>query len=57
LATSRGAARKLIQSKSIHVNGLEADDCEAILSRETALYRRFHLIRRGKKVWHLAVHS
>jgi tyrosyl-tRNA synthetase len=57
LATSRGAARKLIQSKSIQVNGLEADDCEAVLSPETALYHRFHLIRRGKKVWHLAVHS
>jgi tyrosyl-tRNA synthetase len=57
LATSRGAARKLIQSKSVHVNGSEIDDCEAVLSRETALHRRFHLIKRGKKVWHLATHA
>jgi tyrosyl-tRNA synthetase len=57
LATSRSAARKLIQSRSIQVNGSEISDCEAILSRETALYRRFHLIRRGKKAWQLAIHA
>jgi len=56
LATSRGAARKLIESRSIQVNGSEIGDCEAVLSREAALYRRFHLIRRGKKAWHLAIH-
>jgi tyrosyl-tRNA synthetase len=57
LATSRGAARKLIQGASIQVNGQVVSDCEAVLSREGALSGRFHLIRRGKKAWHLVVHA
>lgn len=57
LATSRGAARKLIQTQSVQVNGLVVDDCDAVLSRTAALHGRFHLIRRGKKSWHLATHA
>jgi tyrosyl-tRNA synthetase len=57
LASSRGAARKLIQSESICVNGLVTTDCEAVLTCEEALSGRFHLIRRGKKAWHLVVHG
>jgi tyrosyl-tRNA synthetase len=57
LATSRGAARKLIQTQSIQVNGQLVFDDDAILSGETALHGRFHLIRRGKKSWYLAIHA
>jgi tyrosyl-tRNA synthetase len=57
LASSRGAARKLIQSGSIHVNGVAVGDCDAMLERKKALHGRFHLIRRGKKAWYLAVHA
>lgn len=57
LATSRSAARKLIQSASIQWNGCLAKDGDVILSRENALFGRFHLVRRGKKVWHLLVHG
>jgi tyrosyl-tRNA synthetase len=57
LATSRSAARKLIQSGGVQINGSGVDDVEMILTRETALHGRYQLIRRGKKVWHLAVHQ
>jgi tyrosyl-tRNA synthetase len=57
LATSRGAARKLITSASIQVNGRVVRDCDAVLGRIDALHGRFHLIRRGKKAWHLALHA
>ena len=57
LATSRSAARKLIQSGGVQINGAGVDDVETILTRESALHGRYHLIRRGKKVWHLAVHQ
>jgi len=57
LATSRSAARKLIQSGGVQINGSAVNDVEMILSRERALHGRYQLIRRGKKVWHLAVHE
>jgi tyrosyl-tRNA synthetase len=57
LATSRSAARKLIQSGGVQINGSGVNEVEMILSREKALHGRYQLIRRGKKVWHLAVHE
>ncbi len=57
LAQSRGAARKLIASRGVSVNGVAVDDEGFELSPGTALHGRFHLVRRGKKAWHLAVHS
>jgi tyrosyl-tRNA synthetase len=57
LAASRGAARKLIQSRGVSVNGTLVVDEALALDRSRALFGRFHLIRKGKKTWHLAVHS
>jgi tyrosyl-tRNA synthetase len=57
VATSRSAARKLIQSGGVQINGSVVDNVEMVLSRESALHGRYQLIRRGKKVWHLAVHE
>ncbi len=57
LAPSRGAARKLIQSGGVQLNGSPVDDVEMALSRESALFGRYQLIRRGKKVWHLGGHT
>jgi tyrosyl-tRNA synthetase len=57
LAASRSAARRLIQGGSIQVNGQVVVELDAGLLRENALYGRFHLIRRGKKAWQLAVHG
>jgi tyrosyl-tRNA synthetase len=57
LAASRSAARRLIQSGSIQVNGQVVAELDARLLPENALYGRFHLIRRGKKAWQLALHD
>lgn len=57
LARSRTAARTLVQSKAVHVNGQLTDDIDFSLSRENARYGRYHLIRRGKKSWHLVAHG
>ncbi len=57
LASSRGAARKLIQSGGIQINGATIEDCDATLSRQSALFGRFHLVRRGKRTWHLVLHG
>ncbi|MCY3818569.1 MAG: tyrosine--tRNA ligase [Gammaproteobacteria bacterium] len=57
LARSRTAARRLVQSKAVRVNGQLMEDPEGELSRANARYGRFHLIRRGKKSWHLVAHG
>ena len=57
LASSRGAARKLIQSGGIQINGETIQDCDATVSRENALFGRYQLVRRGKRTWHLAFHD
>ena len=53
LAPSNGAARKLVLSKGISVNGVVQDDVERELDWSDALFGRFYLLRRGKKNWHL----
>lgn len=57
LARSRTAARTLVQSRAVHVNGQLTDDIGFSLSRGNARYGRYHLIRRGKKSWHLVAHG
>lgn len=57
LAPSRSAARKLVQSRGVSVNGESVDNLEQTLSRRHAMHGRFHLIRRGKRHWHLIVHE
>jgi tyrosyl-tRNA synthetase len=57
LAQSRGAARKLIHSRGVSVNGVVIEDDAFAMTRQAALFGRYHLIRRGKKHWHLGVHA
>lgn len=55
LAQSNGAARKLVQSRALTVNGQRVDDPQAALNAEEALFGKFFFLRRGKKRWHLLV--
>ena len=57
LAQSRSAARKLIESGAVQINGSPVTDAEARLTSDAALHGRYHLIRRGKKSWLLLVHG
>ncbi|MCB1669274.1 MAG: tyrosine--tRNA ligase [Porticoccaceae bacterium] len=48
-----GQARKFVQSNAVSVNGEKVVDPEAELCRADARYGRYHLLRRGKKLFHL----
>ena len=48
-----GQARKFINSNAIAVNGTKITDETAQLKAETGYFGRYHLIKRGKKVFHL----
>jgi len=51
LAQSNSAARKLVGSAAIRVNGQVCSEPERQLKRSEALHGRFFLIRRGKREW------
>jgi tyrosyl-tRNA synthetase len=55
VAPSNGAARKLVSSGGVRLNGQQIKDPEATLSWADGLFGRYHLLRRGKKTWHLLV--
>ncbi len=55
LAGSNGAARKLVQSGGLFVNGERQSDSGRRLHRNDALYGQYFLIRRGRKHWRLVV--
>ena len=48
-----GQARKFINSNAIAVNGTKIADEKAQLTAESGYFGRYHLIKRGKKVFHL----
>ena len=57
LTKSTGEARKLIQANGIKLNGDSIDDVGRDLTFEDALFKRFYLLRKGKKNYHLIVRS
>lgn len=48
-----GQARKFVSEGAVSVNGEKIGDTEACLQRSQALFGRYHLLRRGKKLYHL----
>jgi tyrosyl-tRNA synthetase len=52
---THGQARKFIQEGAVQVNGDKANDVGLRLSPATAIYGKYHLLRRGKKQFHLIV--
>lgn len=48
-----GQARKFINTNAIAVNGSKITDETATLNPESGYFGRYHLIKRGKKVFHL----
>ncbi len=53
VAKSVGEARKLVQSGGVSLNGAKVDDAKRALDFNDALFGRFYIMRRGKKVYHL----
>ncbi|MCY3541780.1 MAG: tyrosine--tRNA ligase [Gammaproteobacteria bacterium] len=56
LAQSRSAARRLLDSSGVSVNGTPVTDVCFELQRAGALFGEFHLLRRGRKSWGIARH-
>ena len=54
LAKSNKMAREFITNGAVSVNGLKISDTEARLDPQTLLYGKYCLLRRGKKLFHLA---
>ena len=52
-ARSTGEARKLVQSGGVRLNGQVVEDPRTTLQPSAAMFGRYFLLRRGKKVYHL----
>lgn len=57
LAQSRSAARRLLESRGISINGVTITDVDFQLQHSEALFGEFHLLRRGRKSWGIARHQ
>ena len=55
LAKSNGAARRLIDANGVRLNGEGVTDPGMSLDAGGALFGRYHVVRRGRKSWHLIV--
>ena len=55
LAASNGAGRRLVQGRGVRVNGRVVADPGFRLSAANALHGRYHVVRRGRKNWHMLV--
>lgn len=55
LAASNSAARRLVGSGGLWVNGVIETDAAKRLSAADALHGRYHVVRRGRKHWHMLV--
>ncbi len=55
LAKSTGEARKLVQGGGVRLNGRVVEDARLTLDFSEALFGRYFVLRRGKKVYHLLV--
>ena len=53
LATSNGAARKLVQGGGVYINGAAVVEPTMQFDAAMALHGRYFLLRRGKRNWHL----
>ena len=55
LAKSNGAARRLVDANGVRLNGEGVTDPGLNLDANGALFGRYHVVRRGRKSWHLIV--
>jgi len=53
LAKSNKMAREFIGNKAVSVNGEKINDIEMELTTSSALHGQYHVIKRGKKLFHL----
>lgn len=57
LASSRRAAREFLGNNAVAHNGEKTTDLEYVLTRENTLHGKYHILKRGKKLFHLLAHK
>ena len=55
VAASNGEGRRLVAGGGVRVNGEAVTDSRMRLEAGRALFGRYHMVRRGRKRWHLMV--
>ena len=53
LAKSNKMAREFIANNAVSVNGNKCNDLEMVLTSSAGLHGQYHVIKRGKKLFHL----
>ena len=54
-AKSKREAREFITNGSISVNGCKVTDLEMLISKDACLFKKFVIIRRGKKKYYIGI--
>lgn len=57
IVTSKREGRDLINSNSISINGSKINNCEQIISKESAICSKYIIVRRGKKKYYLGLYE
>jgi len=55
ILSSKREAREFVSNGSISLNGEKVTDLEMLVNKETSLYNKYVIIRRGKKKYYLAI--
>jgi tyrosyl-tRNA synthetase len=55
ILSSKREAREFITNGSISLNGEKITDLEMLVNKETSLYNKYIIIRRGKKKYYLVI--
>ena len=55
ILSSKREAREFITNGSISINGEKVTDLEMLVNKETSLYNKYVIIRRGKKKYYLVI--
>jgi len=53
LAKSNKMAREFISNSAVSINGEKVSDVEMVLTSSSGLHEQYHIIKRGKKLFHL----
>ena len=55
ILSSKREAREFVSNGSISLNGEKVNDLEMVVNKETSLYNKYVIIRRGKKKYYLVI--
>ena len=57
ICSSKREAREFISNNSISINGDKVNNLEFVIKKEDALYKKYTIIRRGKKKYFVIIHE